>query len=149
MMRIAVAAAIGLLATAAGALAQVPPPISHEYADVNGGRLHYAKAGSGPLIVFLHGFPEFWYEWKNRSEEHTSELQSPVQLVCRLLPEKKNASMQQRSSPKLTLSRRCGPTHHRPLTRLRHYRRGDTTAREFRWRHTRVGHPVQRSVYGR
>src|SRR5438876_5940550 len=26
-----------------------------------------------------------------RSEEHTSELQSPVPLVCRLLPEKKNA----------------------------------------------------------
>src|SRR5690348_17643238 len=26
-----------------------------------------------------------------RSEEHTSELQSPVHLVCRLLPEKKNA----------------------------------------------------------
>src|SRR5690348_18019565 len=28
----------------------------------------------------------------NRSEEHTSELQSPVQLVCRLLLEKKNKS---------------------------------------------------------
>src|SRR5690348_17854985 len=28
-------------------------------------------------------------EWNNRSEEHTSELQSPVHLVCRLLLEKK------------------------------------------------------------
>src|SRR5205807_5487509 len=28
--------------------------------------------------------------WKNRSEEHTSELQSPCNLVCRLLLEKKN-----------------------------------------------------------
>src|SRR5690348_17409385 len=27
---------------------------------------------------------------QNRSEEHTSELQSPVHLVCRLLLEKKN-----------------------------------------------------------
>src|SRR5437867_10659612 len=27
---------------------------------------------------------------ENRSEEHTSELQSPYDLVCRLLPEKKN-----------------------------------------------------------
>src|SRR5437762_11098180 len=26
-----------------------------------------------------------------RSEEHTSELQSPMYLVCRLLPEKKNS----------------------------------------------------------
>src|SRR5438876_2039222 len=30
--------------------------------------------------------------WPNRSEEHTSELQSPVHLVCRLLLEKKNRS---------------------------------------------------------
>src|SRR5690348_17391504 len=28
--------------------------------------------------------------WDERSEEHTSELQSPVHLVCRLLLEKKN-----------------------------------------------------------
>src|SRR5690348_17588058 len=28
--------------------------------------------------------------WPGRSEEHTSELQSPVHLVCRLLLEKKN-----------------------------------------------------------
>ncbi|MFI4982712.1 MAG: alpha/beta fold hydrolase, partial [Nevskiales bacterium] len=32
-------------------------------------RLHYARAGSGPLILFLHGFPEFWYCWKNQLEE--------------------------------------------------------------------------------
>jgi len=51
------------------------PPISHEYADVNGVRLHYARAGRGPLVVFLHGFPEFWYEWKHQiaefSRDHT------------------------------------------------------------------------------
>jgi len=60
---------------AAGAFAQAPPPISHEYADVNGVRLHYAKAGKGPLMVFLHGFPEFWYEWHHQiaefSRDHT------------------------------------------------------------------------------
>ena len=37
------------------------PMIKHEYAEVNGVRLHYATAGKGKLIVFLHGFPEFWY----------------------------------------------------------------------------------------
>jgi pimeloyl-ACP methyl ester carboxylesterase len=26
--------------------------------------LHYVEAGSGPLIVLLHGFPEFWYSWR-------------------------------------------------------------------------------------
>jgi epoxide hydrolase 4 len=42
----------------------------HEYADINGLQLHYVKAGSGPqTILFLHGFPEFWYEWKNQLKE--------------------------------------------------------------------------------
>jgi len=40
----------------------------HDYAEVNGVRLHYAHAGAGNerLIVFLHGFPEFWYAWKEQ-----------------------------------------------------------------------------------
>lgn len=41
-----------------------PPEITHHYADANGIRLHYAAAGGGPLILFLHGFPEFWYAWR-------------------------------------------------------------------------------------
>jgi len=35
----------------------------------NGMRLHYAMAGQGRPILFLHGFPEFWYEWKHQLEE--------------------------------------------------------------------------------
>jgi len=38
--------------------------VDHHYVDVNGVRLHYVEAGEGPLMVFVHGFPEFWYEWK-------------------------------------------------------------------------------------
>src|SRR3712207_7583620 len=34
-------------------------------------------------------FAEAGFEWRNRSEEHTSELQSRQYLVCRLLLEKK------------------------------------------------------------
>ena len=41
----------------------------HKYADVNNIRLHYVTAGKGKLIMFLHGFPEFWYEWKNQLAE--------------------------------------------------------------------------------
>ena len=43
--------------------------IRHDYASVNGVRLHYAHAGDGPLILFLHGFPEFWYCWKKQLED--------------------------------------------------------------------------------
>ena len=39
----------------------------HEYAELpNGLRLHYVAAGAGPLVLFVHGFPEFWYEWKEQ-----------------------------------------------------------------------------------
>lgn len=35
------------------------------FADVGDGvRLHYVEAGDGPLIVLLHGFPEFWFGWR-------------------------------------------------------------------------------------
>src|SRR5438132_8498230 len=37
--------------------------MDHAYADVNGVRLHYVTVGRGPLVMFLHGFPEFWYAW--------------------------------------------------------------------------------------
>lgn len=37
----------------------------------NGTRLHYASAGKkqNPLILFVHGFPEFWYEWSAQLPE--------------------------------------------------------------------------------
>jgi pimeloyl-ACP methyl ester carboxylesterase len=34
------------------------------YADLGDVQLHYVEAGEGPLIVLLHGFPEFWYGWR-------------------------------------------------------------------------------------
>jgi pimeloyl-ACP methyl ester carboxylesterase len=38
------------------------------YAEVGDQRLHYMEAGRGPLIVLLHGFPEFWYGWREQIE---------------------------------------------------------------------------------
>jgi epoxide hydrolase 4 len=34
------------------------------YAELDGVRLHYVEAGEGPLLVLLHGFPEFWFSWR-------------------------------------------------------------------------------------
>jgi epoxide hydrolase 4 len=72
-----IATAVVAAATVGGAFAQSnTPSISHDYAEVNGQRLHYVKAGRGPLMIFLHGFPEFWYEWKSQlaefSRDHTA-----------------------------------------------------------------------------
>src|SRR6266436_3908793 len=36
------------------------------YAQVGDQTLHYVEAGDGPLIVLLHGFPEFWYGWRRQ-----------------------------------------------------------------------------------
>src|SRR2546422_7783060 len=55
-------------------------------ADEEAGRLSAGLLGPLPLLARLRG------EWKRRSEEHTSELQSRLHLVCRLLLEKKNKS---------------------------------------------------------
>jgi pimeloyl-ACP methyl ester carboxylesterase len=41
--------------------------LAHRYADVGDDvRLHYVEAGEGPLVVLLHGFPQFWYEWRHQ-----------------------------------------------------------------------------------
>ncbi len=36
----------------------------HRDIITNGIRMHYVTQGSGPLVVLLHGFPEFWYSWR-------------------------------------------------------------------------------------
>jgi pimeloyl-ACP methyl ester carboxylesterase len=36
----------------------------HETVQANGIRLHVARAGRGPLMLFLHGFPEYWAMWR-------------------------------------------------------------------------------------
>jgi pimeloyl-ACP methyl ester carboxylesterase len=58
----------------------IAPPrrdmFEHRYADVNNIRLHYVTAGKGKLIMFLHGFPEFWYEWKNQLAEFGRDYQA-------------------------------------------------------------------------
>jgi epoxide hydrolase 4 len=34
------------------------------YAELGDVKLHYVEAGDGPLVVLLHGFPEFWFGWR-------------------------------------------------------------------------------------
>lgn len=41
-------------------------PWHHRTAQINGLRFHYVEAGTGPLVILLHGFPEFWYSWHHQ-----------------------------------------------------------------------------------
>src|ERR1700761_8324388 len=45
---------------------RIPGPWSHREVNANGIRLHIAEAGSGPLVLLLHGFPEFWWSWHHQ-----------------------------------------------------------------------------------
>lgn len=56
---------LSLAFIAAGSPLTAKPAWKHKYAQVNGVRLHYVEKGKGQLMLFLHGFPQFWYEWKD------------------------------------------------------------------------------------
>lgn len=49
---------------------------THKYVDINGIRMHYATQGQGPLIMFLHGFPEFWAAWEQQLEAFGQDHQA-------------------------------------------------------------------------
>jgi pimeloyl-ACP methyl ester carboxylesterase len=42
--------------------------INHGYADNNGVKIHYVSLGEGPLVLMIHGFPDFWYTWRYQME---------------------------------------------------------------------------------
>lgn len=50
--------------------------VEHGYADSGGVKIHYASlgpkkapaSGKAPLIVMIHGFPDFWYSWRDQME---------------------------------------------------------------------------------
>lgn len=41
-------------------------PWEHRFVEANGLRFHCVTAGEGPLVMLLHGFPEFWYSWRHQ-----------------------------------------------------------------------------------
>ncbi|CAL0308552.1 unnamed protein product [Lupinus luteus] len=40
--------------------------IEHRTIEVNGINMHVAEKGQGPIVLFLHGFPELWYSWRHQ-----------------------------------------------------------------------------------
>jgi pimeloyl-ACP methyl ester carboxylesterase len=41
-------------------------PWEHRFVSANGARFHVAELGEGPLVVLLHGFPQFWWAWRDQ-----------------------------------------------------------------------------------
>lgn len=40
--------------------------ITHRTVAVNGINMHIAEKGEGPVVLFIHGFPELWYSWRHQ-----------------------------------------------------------------------------------
>ena len=47
-------------------MSEAREPWTHHEAVVNNVLLHWVEQGTGPLVVLLHGFPEFWYGWRRQ-----------------------------------------------------------------------------------
>jgi pimeloyl-ACP methyl ester carboxylesterase len=41
-------------------------PWRHRFLAANGARFHVAETGTGPLVLLLHGFPQFWWTWRHQ-----------------------------------------------------------------------------------
>lgn len=62
---------LGLATTAlAGGAARlfggVAGRVEHGFAERDGVKTHYVSLGRGPLVVLVHGIPEFWYSWRHQ-----------------------------------------------------------------------------------
>lgn len=43
-----------------------PDALTDGTIEANGINIHYVEQGTGPLVVFCHGFPESWYSWRHQ-----------------------------------------------------------------------------------
>jgi pimeloyl-ACP methyl ester carboxylesterase len=73
-MKFKIAAMLGALLFSLVAVANnidIDKRVTDGYADNNGVKIHYAALGNkaNPLIVMIHGFPDFWYSWRDQMAE--------------------------------------------------------------------------------
>ncbi|HEY0650050.1 alpha/beta hydrolase [Phenylobacterium sp.] len=52
------------LAFAAALMLSTAAHAADKYATNNGVKIHYVAQGQGPLVVLIHGFPDYWATWK-------------------------------------------------------------------------------------
>ena len=87
--------------------------MAHRWIDVGGLRLHCVEAGTGPLVVLLHGFPEFWYAWRH-------QLPALADAGYRVVaPDLPGYNTSDKAAPGARLpAQRAGPGRGRPDRRL-------------------------------
>jgi pimeloyl-ACP methyl ester carboxylesterase len=67
-----------VLGTAWGeeSLVEIPPELGTEgYAPSGDIKIHYVTKGEGPLLVLIHGFPDYWYSWRYQIPQLSQHFQ--------------------------------------------------------------------------
>src|SRR5258705_13918404 len=78
LLRVALAALLVLVVARIAPARDLYDRVRDGYADSGGVRIHYVTLGHGPLIVMIHGFPDFWYTWRDQM----AALQRHYQVVA-------------------------------------------------------------------
>jgi pimeloyl-ACP methyl ester carboxylesterase len=58
--------AVGLLVTGLVNAQDITERVDPRYVDSDGVRIHYVVMGDGPLMVMVHGYPDYWYTWRHQ-----------------------------------------------------------------------------------
>ncbi len=50
--------------------------VDHHMTENNGVAIHYVTLGEGPVVLFVHGFPDFWYSWREQMAALSGEYKT-------------------------------------------------------------------------
>ena len=90
-----------------------PIELGDGYAEIGDARLHYVEAGEGPLVVLLHGFPEFWYGWRQQIQPLAA---AGFRVVA---PDTRGYNLSSKPDGVGPTTSACWPTTSRTLSRTR------------------------------
>jgi pimeloyl-ACP methyl ester carboxylesterase len=58
---------LSLLAVPGSVMAAAGQELGEEgFVDSQGVKIHYVTQGKGPLLIMIHGFPDYWYTWRDQ-----------------------------------------------------------------------------------
>ena len=61
--------------------------VEHHNVDNKGVNIHYVTVGQGPVLLFVHGAPDFWYLWNNQMDAMCDNYQLCRNGYTRLQPQ--------------------------------------------------------------
>ena len=89
------------------------------YAQSGDVKIHYVTMGKGPLIVMIHGFPDYWYTWRAQMPELAKHVSGRRHRPARLQPERQARGSRELQDRKTCRRRRGGAVAHFQARRRR------------------------------